>query len=126
MKIICKNKYELIAKVLLLPTLNLNDKYYSVLLAVMSIWKKDITLDDDLKNLLCEKLGYVAHNKWHTLVSDLNKLTNIHKDIGGVASPLIIPNFEKRNKNRKLRLHPQIEKLIEKNFTTLTVEYTYR
>lgn len=126
MKIICKNKPELIAKVLLLPTVNLNDKYYSVLLAVMSIWKKDLVLDDDLKNLLCEKLGYENQNKWQVLVNDLNKLTNIHKDIGGVASPLIIPNFEKKNKNRKLRLHPQLEKLLEKNFTTLTVEYSYR
>lgn len=126
MKIICKNKYELIAKVLILPTLNLNDKYYSVLLAVMSIWKKDIVLDDDLKNLLCEKLGYESQNKWQALVNDLNRLTNIHKDISGVASPLVLPNFEKRNKNRKLRLHPQIEKLLEKDFTKITVEYSYR
>ncbi len=124
-KIICKNKYELIAKVLLLPTTNLNEKYYSVLLAIMSIWTPLTVLDDNLKNLLCEKLGYDTQNKWQTLVSDINKLTNIHKKIGEVASPLILPNFEKKNKNRKLRLHPELEKALLGNFTKLTIEYSY-
>jgi hypothetical protein len=124
-KVKCNNRYELIAKIFLLPTINLTEKYYSVLLAVMSIWKPNLVLDDTMKNLLCDKLGYEGQNKWQSLVSDINKLTNIHKKIGEVASPLILPNFEKRTRSRTLRLHPELEKVLSGNFTKLTVEYSY-
>lgn len=126
MKVICKSKQELIAKVLLLPTPNLTEKLYIVLLAILQEWKPNIILNDELKNKLCEILDYQGANKWQLLVNDINKLTNIHKEIGTISSPLIMPNFSKKNKQRTLSLHPELEKALSSKFTKLTVEYTYR
>jgi len=125
-KIICKSKQELITKVLILPTPNLTEKLYSVLLALLQEWKPNIILNDELKNKLCETLDYQGANKWQTLLNDINRLTNVHKEIGNVASPLVLPNFSKKNKQRTLSLHPEIEKALSSKFTKLTVEYTYR
>jgi len=125
-KVICKSKQELIAKVFLLPTPNLTEKLYIVLLAILQEWKPNIILNDELKNKLCETLDYQGANKWQLLVNDINKLTNIHKEIGTISSPLIMPNFSKKNKQRTLSLHPELEKALSSKFTKLTVEYTYR
>jgi hypothetical protein len=125
-KIHCNNKADLVARIFLYPTKNLTDKFFEVYVAIMSIWKEDLVLDDETKNKLCELIGYENHNKWHSLVADINKLTAIHKKISGESAPLILPNFERKNKNRFLRLHPIIEKILKEDLTKITVEYYRR
>ncbi|MGL5796961.1 MAG: hypothetical protein ACRCYT_02030 [Cetobacterium sp.] len=91
----------------------------------MKYWQLDVVLDDDLKNLLCEELEYTTISKWQALMTDINKLSTIHKEINGIASPLIIPNYE-RSKNRIIKLHPILEKVLLSPSTTITVEHTCR
>ncbi len=123
-KIKHNSRTDLIAKVFLLPTPNLTDKLYNTMVAIMSVWNENLILDDNMKNILCEKLGYDTDNKWQILLGDINKLSNIHKEIS-IASPLIIPNYQKKVK-RHIKLHPDLEKAIQSKFTKIIVEHTYR